>query len=506
MGSRVDEVMWDRLFVLAPGSSRPLQAQIRELLVSAIAEGYFPPGAAVPSSRELSERLGVARNTVVLVYQQLVDEGLLESRERSGCFVRHDVGVGWARPDSKVADKPPEPVWSDRFSVRPSLQRNIVKPQNWLDYPYPFLYGQFDPTSFPIADWRECCRQAMSVLEIRGWAPDLIDGDDPLLIEQLRTQLLPRRGIWASASEIMITVGAQQALYLLAELLTDESSTIGIEEPGYPDARNIFALKRRRLIFLPVDAGGLIMGESLGACDLVYSTPSHQCPTTATMPIDRRQELLDRAEEHEFLIIEDDYESETSFSSSPTPALKALSGSQRVIYIGSLSKTLAPGLRIGYVVGPPELIREARALRRLMVRHAPANNQRAAALFLSLGHHHALIRRLIQVLRERSAAVRSALEQHMPEASYAGGAGGSSYWIEGPPTLDACKLTERAKEQGVLIEPGETFFGSGPPPRNCFRLGFSSIPIERIEPGIAKLGTLMRELTAAPLDINGDAA
>jgi GntR family transcriptional regulator / MocR family aminotransferase len=117
-----------------------------------------------------------------------------------------------------------------------------------------------------------------------------------------------------------------------------------------------------------------------------------------------------------------------------------------------------------------------------------------------------LIRRLIQVLGERSAAVRSALEQHMPEASYAGGAGGSSYWIEGPPTLDACKLTERAKEQGVLIEPGETFFGSGPPPRNCFRLGFSSIPIERIESGIAKLGTLMRELTASPLEIKGDAA
>jgi len=484
--------MWGRLFELSADEGRPLQSQIRQMMVAAILDRQLVQGSPVPSTRELAERLGVARNTVMLAYQQLVDEGFLTPRERSGYYVSKEAVSGWASGTIRsISDDGTHPDWLQRFAVRPSRQRNITKPQDWQRFRYPFLYGQFDPMLFPIADWRECCRQALGVLEVRDWAPDLIDGDDPLLIEQLRTHVLPRRGIWATTQEIMVTIGAQQGLFLLAELLVRDDRVVGIEDPGYPDARNIFSLKTARVRPLPIDERG-VLPDGIEGCDYAYITPSHQCPTTVTLPLERRRALLELAAARDVVLIEDDYESEVSYVDRPTPALKSLDTMQRVIYVGSLSKTLAPGLRLGYIVGPAELIREARALRRLMLRHPPANNQRAAALFLSLGHHEALVRRLTHVLKDRSLALRRALDRHLPELEKSNSIGGSSYWLKGPQSLDAVALAERARRRGVLIEPGGVFFMAEAPPRNFFRLGFSSIPAERIDAGIAELAALVR--------------
>ena len=255
--------------------------------------------------------------------------------------------------------------------MTPSTRRNIVKPKEWLRYQYPFLYGQFDPSLFPTNDWRECARGALSVLEIHNWARDLVDGDDPELIDQLRLHVLPRRGIWASPDEIIVTIGAQQALYLLAQLLLGKNTTIGVEDPGYPDARNIFSTMSDRVIGLPVDEDGLQMSSALNGCDYVYLTPGHQCPTTVTMPLERRSELLSLARENDFVIIEDDYETEFLPDARETPSLKSLDVDGRVLYVGSLSKVLAPGLRLGYIIAPAPVIHELRALRRLMLRHLP---------------------------------------------------------------------------------------------------------------------------------------
>ena len=498
MGGRIEHAMWSRLFELSSMGSGPLQARIRQTVVTAILDGRLPAGIAVPSSRELAEELGVARNTVVLAYQHLVDDGFLISRERSGYFVRPDIAMPRAEiaprehPSGRLA-----PAWAKRFMVRPSAQRNIVKPNDWQDYPYPFLYGQFDPTLFPTADWRECSRRALGTAELKGWGPDLIDGDDPLLIDQIRTRVLPRRGVWVTPAEVMVTIGAQQALFLLADLLVSRHTTVGIEDPGYPDARNIFAMKTSRIRAIPVDPRGAAIEGRLRGCDYVYLTPSCQCPTTATMSRERCEAVLAFAAAHDAVVLEDDYETDTNFAEQPTPALKSLDSHQRVIYVGSLSKILAPGLRLGYIIGPPELIREARALRRLMLRHPPANNQRTAALFLSLGHHEALARRLNNIHRDRSLVLKRALDRLLPGFTCAPGNGGSSYWIEGPTWLDTWALAKRAQQSGVLIEPGDVFFMGEDPPRNFMRLGFSSIPAERIEPGVAALAQLVTEMRPA---------
>ncbi|NIP46098.1 MAG: aminotransferase class I/II-fold pyridoxal phosphate-dependent enzyme [Gammaproteobacteria bacterium] len=488
--------MREQLFHLSPESGTSLQSQLREMMVRAILGGHILPGSAVPSCRQLAKQLGVARNTVVLAYQHLVDEGYLVARERSGYYVNQDILAGRVSADAAEPRSGDmfAPEWSERLRTTPSHWRQIVKPKDWLEYPYPFIYGQCDLALFPVADWRECSRRALSVGAIRGWARDSVDSDDPELLEQIHTRLLPRRGVWASPDEILITVGAQHALYLLASLLFGDDTAVGIEDPGYVDARTIFRMTAARVIGLPVDESGLAADEKLDACDYVYVTPSHQSPTTVTMPLERRHQLLARSVDSDFVIIEDDYESEFNFMGQPTPALKSLDHSNRVVYVGSLSKTLAPGLRLGYMVGPKELIDEARALRRLMLRHPPANNERAVALFLSLGHHDSLVRRLSHAYKERWQVMGEALARHLPESARMPAFGGTSYWVKGPADLDARVLSERAADRGILIEPGDVFFFSDDPPRNFFRMGFSSIPVDRIEPGIEILAGIVHDL------------
>ena len=239
-------------------------------LVTAILDGHIPGGSPLPSGRKLAQQLGVSRNTVVLAYQHLVDEGYLVSRERSGYYVNQVMLSGHVvNPPAKTTAPTNQPEWDDRIAVRPSAQRNITKPKDWDKYSYPFIYGQFDHSLFPIAEWRECCRHALSVLAIRDWLRDSIDGDDPMLIEQLHTRVLPRRGVWASPDEILITIGAQQALFLLASLLVRKDTTLGIEDPGYADARNIFCSHSPNTIGLPIDNDGLIIGKDIGKCDYI---------------------------------------------------------------------------------------------------------------------------------------------------------------------------------------------------------------------------------------------
>lgn len=496
MSQKVIGAMWNELFRRSRRDGLSLQGQIRAMMVDAIHAGVLPPGEPIPSSRELAEQLEVGRITVVLAYQQLSEEEFLISRQRKGHFVNPDVHRG------QVTQTPPRPQpevrrktdWSRRLCLQPDAHRSIVKPSDWQSYRYPFLYGQFDKDLFPTAAWRECCMKALSVLDIREWAPDQITRDDESLIQQIQTKILPRRGVWASSDELMITVGAQHALYMVADLLMREGTHVAIEDPGYPDARNIFSCRTSQIIALPVDEQGLPWSDRLRAMDYVYTTPSHHCPTGVTMPRQRREALLERAEQDDFVIIEDDFESENCFDGDPIPALKSLDRNDRVIYIGSLSKSLAPGLRIGYIVAAPELIQQLRALRRLMLRHPSTFIQRTLALFISLGHNDAQLRRLAQAQKERHAVLMAALARHLPECRPVPVSGGGSVWVRLPDDVSAGDLARRAEQLDVLIEPGDVFFVSQTPPGNFIRLGYQAIPSQLIEPGIALLADALRSL------------
>lgn len=490
--------MLNHLFHLSPNSESSLQQQVREQISAAILDGHIPLGIPLPSTRKLAVMLKVSRNTIILAYQQLIDDGYLVSRERAGFYVNEEILKGNIREgvgadDEQVALASP-PNWGRFLKFKPS-ERKLNKLHQWQDYPYPFIYGQLDPKLFPTNHWRECCRDSVSVQAIQDWSGDRYDDDDPLLIKQIHSRVLPRRGVWADPDEILITVGAQHALYMCLRLLLNQDATFGLENPGYPDLTRIADCTGARIKPLVVDSDGLVVDDQLSGCDLIFTTPSHQFPTTVTLPMERRLALLERASSDNFLIIEDDYECETTFADQPTPALKSLDRNNRVIYLGSLSKTLSPGLRLGYMVGPKELIREVREFRRMMLRHPPMNNQRAVGLFLSRGYHDSLIRSLVQAYEERWTAVADALQEFLPESAKPPTFGGSSYWVRGPEGLDARELKRLALEQGVVIESGDIYFHQPNPPLNFFRLGYSSIATERIRPGIERVAKIIASLS-----------
>ncbi|MGQ7843156.1 MocR-like pyridoxine biosynthesis transcription factor PdxR [Granulosicoccus sp. 3-233] len=496
-----EKPMWHQLIKLDSGSGQSLQAQLRQALVKAILDGRIPVNVPLPSSRELSRQLSVARNTVVLAYQHLIDENYLQSHERRGYFVNPDI------LDGRVETPRPDPSPGKRVGFRdlsaergPDVvldlldQRSINRPLEWRRYEYPFIYGQADASLFPVNDWREACRLSLRVDAISRWTQDRVDHDDELLVEQIHTRVLPRRGVWAEKDEILITSGAQNALYLIAQLLLDKDSTVGIEDPCYVDARNIFSLCTRHRELFPVGERGVETDERLSRCKMIYVTPSHQCPTTTTMPLEVRKSLLEQAARHDVTIVEDDYESELNFVGKPTPALKSLDSEHRVIYVGSLSKTLAPGLRVGFMVGPKKFIQQARALRRLMYRHPPSNNQRTVAHFLSLGHHDSALLRLSQSFKARWQIMDEALKRHDVFSSLKPTFGGSAFWVQLPESVSARELEVLAANNGIIINAGDHYFASREGPGNFCRLGFSSIPEDRIEAGIDKLAGLVRSL------------
>lgn len=492
-------IMWMRLFKKFKAPGVTLQTQLRNMLAHAIIEEYLLPDEALPSSRVLAQSLRLSRTTVTLAVQALLEEGFIHSKERSGYFVSTKRQPSYLTKEEAVnADAPvaaTEEEWETRFMVRPTSQRNIQKPANWQQLPYPFIYGQFDATLFPAQAWRECVLETLQSRNVRHWAPDHLDGDDITLVEQIQRRLLPARGIWVEKEEILITAGAQHATFLLAQLLVGEKTQVGIENPGYPDARNNFSLRTSQLHNIKVDAEGVVVQEIVNTnCDYVFVTTSHQCPTTVTMSLERRHELLLAAKNNNFYIIEDDHESELNFSGKPTPALKSLDTDNRVLYIGSLSKTLAHGIRLGFVVAPAKVVRELRALRRLMIRHAPTNNQRAAAIFIARGYHDAFIQRLNKIYAERCQAMLYALEKHTPELKMSAMTGGSALWVSCPQEINTHQLATSLIKKGVFIEPGDIFFSGKERPFNYMRMGYSSIHVDKIATGIEILANEMNAI------------
>lgn len=484
--SRPDDI-WQLVFDPLDREGLPLNIQLRRMIVHAVETGVLSAEARLPSSRELAARLGIGRNTVTSAYQQLIDEGFLASRNRSGIYV-----CAIAKPAAAASRARRLSDWSTRFATKPSALPQLNKPRDWRSYPYPFLSGQYDPSLFPTNNWREAVRATSSVQEIQVWAADMIDDDDPDLLEQLRIQVLPRRGIFAQPGEVMVTMGSQQALSMLVQLFIGPETPAGLEDPGYPDLRSMVRLATKKPVFLNSDQHGLVPDDAFKGCDVAFVTAGHQCPTTKVMPRERRQALLDAAAKSDVLLIEDDYDADLSVEAdSGIPSLKSLDTSERVLYVGSFSKVLAPGLRVGYVVAPKQVIDELRVLRRLMLRHPPTNNQRSLATFIGLGHYRQHLGRAGAAILERAQLIARLLPETMPSCRFWRGDGATSFWIEGPPELDAQAMTEIARAQGILVEAGDLFFSTPGAGRHFFRLGFASIATNRIESGLVKLGTIV---------------
>ena len=478
-------------FILDPRFDGTLQQQIRRIVSDGILSGRFRPGDKLPSSRRLATHLGVSRITVTLAYTELLSGDYLAARGRSGYYVSDTA------PQPAGFDKPAAPA-ADTVDWAQVIERPLSgvavpeKPADWRTYPYPFIYGQADDTLFDHRNFRQCALQALGKREFPSVTADFFERDDPKLVEHIARHTLPRRGINARPDEILLTLGAQNALWLCAELLLDAGSTAAMENPGYPGLRLVLRQRSCKVVPVAVDGDGLPPDDLPSGADVVFVTPSHQCPTGVTMPVDRRRALLERASRDGFLVVEDDYEFEMPFARPPAPALKSLDTEGRVIHIGSFSKSMFPGLRLGYVVGAARFIRELRALRAAVLRHPPGQVQRTVANFLALGHYDSLIARMAKAFRARREAMGAAIARHGLEIAGAPVAGGSSFWMKAPAGVDTRVLAKSLAAKGVLIEPGDVFFDEADAPHGYYRLAYSSIDAKRIAKGIELIADELR--------------
>lgn len=385
-----------------------LHQRIQRALRALILEGALDPGLKLPATRVLAKTLGVARDTVENAYGQLHRDGFIVRREGSGSYVCETVGVrlrGAARLRMKAqgtrgTQAKPGAGLSQRglkiFNSGGVNDQQMVKA---------FATGLPETRTFPTDVWERLQRQVMK--DYRGHV--LLHGD-PQGAEPLRkaiaTYLNLERGAKCSADQILVLSSTRQALFLCAQLLVDAGKPILLENPGYYGAKKAFETAEAKVIPIDVDVFGirtdLLRADNSGAT-CVYVTPSHQYPTGATLPLARRLELINWAAEHGKWVIEDDYDSEFHYDGLPTACVQGLDNYQRTIYLGTFSKTLYPGLRMGYMVLPVELVKAFTYARSMMDGHTPQVLQLTLARFMEDGHYNAHVRAMRKLYASRRA-------------------------------------------------------------------------------------------------------
>jgi GntR family transcriptional regulator/MocR family aminotransferase len=477
-------------FKLPENSQLGLRNQVCEMISSAIKQKVLSPDQPLPSCRALAQQLNISRNTVYAAYNQLVDVELLIAVDRSGYYVNPNT---YAQMQQLEANNRPTQPLPASLHFASSDMIPLDNPVDWTQYPYPFIYNQIDPNLFPVEGWRECSRLVLNRKNIPLLMGDSVEKDSANLLDQLRQRLLATRGIFADEDEILITLGAQNALSLLGVVFAQFDQPIAVENPGYFGGFNAFKMAGNQLQGVPVDERGLVVSAIPDEVKLVFTTPSHQFPTMVTMSHERRQALLAAAESKDFLIIEDDYEAEMNFLAHPSTALRAMDSKQRVIYVGSFSKTLSPGMRLGFIVAHKDIIRQARIVRGTMFRHPPNILQETIALFLRLGYYDAHLSNIERRYKKRWQLMRDAIIKYLPMLNCTQNRGGTSFWLSGPEHFDATQLRENLRERGVLIDKGQSFFLEADR-NNDFRLGFAFVPLLKLEAGMKIIAEEVKKL------------
>lgn len=381
--------------------SESLETQLVRRFRQAIKTGFFPPASRVLPSRELAKRLGLSRNTVTSALEQLVAEGYLEARVGRGTFVTrviHEYRGGTPAPQREV---PRSAVMFE--SIRKQLDA-VGDSRGPLRVGAPWL------PDFPARIWHRLARKNLTSIET-----SLDYGDPsglPALREAIARHIAQFRGVVADPNRITIVEGAQGALQLVAFVLATCGDTIAIEDPCYQNARATFQANGLVLEGVPVDADGLRTRTLPERASFLYITPSHQFPLGVSLSLARRHEVLEWAKARNAYVIEDDYDSE--FGSHATPALQSLDRDERVVYIGTFSKTLAPGLRLGYVVAPAHLAQTFRFARTIASLGSPVHLQATLADFIAEGHFSRHVRRMGKIYEIRRRIVASVLSKTLP--------------------------------------------------------------------------------------------
>ena len=463
-------------------STIPLTRQIYEFWRLGILDGRFSGGERVPSTRDVASALDLSRGTVTQAYEQLVSEGYLQTLVGSGTFVCRQLPERLLHAPATVNRRVVKPVRA-RLSA---FGRGLSEDYRYLErLPGHICLSHWGPdlNLFPLALWHRAAARGVRTLGASGLDyAQHAQGYEPLC-EEIATYVSRARAVRCSADQVIVVNGSQQGLDLCARLLLEPGDEVAVENPGYLGASRIFEACGARLRPIPVDAEGLICGRLGPRPRLAYVTPAHQFPTGVAMSLRRRLELLDWARRHRALIIEDDYDSEYRYGGAPTPALQGLATDVSVIYCGTFSKVMFPGLRVGYLIVPPSLVSAFSRAKWLSDRNTSAHHQAALYHFMKEGHLERHIRRMRRTYGLRRGALIEALHRYFGDrAVVLGEAAGMHAYVR----LDDPEVAARAGRNKVQLRTvGAYYRGTRRP--NEYLLGFSMLPEHSIREGIKRL-------------------
>ena len=466
-----------------PGDPDTRVARIYHVLREAVVDGRLESGDRVPATRDLARQLGVARGTVTAAYDRLTAEGFLESRPGSGTYVADvslEAPTGTRRRRARAGAVRPLPLWEAEPSPGAPRDRHL----------HDLSIGLPDPRLFPLEVWR---RLVSAQLRRSRMEEATYGGRGSFRLQSEIARLLGlSRSVVASADDVVVTAGAQQAIDLVARVLVAPRTVVAIEDPGYFAAGRLLETHRAVVKGVPVDEEGLVVEALPPGARLVYVTPSHQFPTGVTMSLARRTALLRWAVDHDAVVVEDDYDSEYRYSRQPVEPLQSLDRDGRVVYVGTFSKSLLPALRIGFLVPPRALLPALREAKRVTTWEGDLTTQGALAEFLAEGHHSAHVRRATRVYRERRGLVLAGLAELDDVLAVVPSVAGLHVCARfRDEATDDLAVVRRAARHGVRVE-ALTGHHREQPPRPGLAIGFGGTDADEIPDAMARLAPAVR--------------
>lgn len=476
---------------LDPRAITPLFVQISQALARDIARGRLRPGDALPGTRSLADSLGVHRSTVLAAYAELAAQGWVATKPGGATY------VATASPDPRwksFAPKPNQrltPAASAGYAVKPppiQAPSTPELPRGGLS----MWGGSPDLRLAPIDTLARAYRRVTrrSGRALLGYSRHF--AGHPALRSAVARLVSSARGLADDADSVLITRGSQMALDLVARSLIEPGDVVAVEALGYPNAVNVFRRAGAKILPIPLDRQGIDVPALARLTRetrvrLVYVTPHHQYPTTVTLSPTRRLALLELARRERIAILEDDYDQEFHFDGRPVLPLASSDPHGNVIYVGTFAKIFAPGLRLAFMVAPPDVLARLVAERALVDRQGDAILECAVAELLEDGELQRHVRRMRRVYHARRDAFCSALERELGHVlSYQRPPGGLQLWADAAPELSLERWQARAAERGVLFQIGRQFTLDGSAVQNV-RLGYALLDEKESAVGIRRL-------------------
>jgi len=465
----------------------PLFRQVYRGMRQAMLSGAARAGDRLPSTRDLAEQLGISRTVVLLAYEQLLAEGFIAGRGGSGTYVAEglagNVGRGQRRQARLRLSRFGNAVSGSMATVDTPLPRAVAPRYN-------FIYGRSDLETFPFALWRRLLLRQARKGSTRQFDYGSALGN-PELRAAICTHLRRSRAVVCDPSEVIVVNGSQQALDLVMRVLVEPGDAVAIEDPHYDGIREALRVAGARLRPVPVDREGLDVRRLPEDAGMVFVTPSHQFPTGAILPLERRLALLKWARRRNAVIVEDDYDGEFHYAGRPLESLQGLDREGRIVYIGTFSRTVFPALRIGYLIAPASLVPALTAAKWLSDLHSATLEQQTLAEFIASGMYERHLRRLRRRNTARRAALLEAVGKYLGDRVEVTGEGAGAQVVLWPQKrVSEEAVVAAAAEKGVGIY-GIAHCYTKKPARPGFLLGYARLTEREIWEGVRLLGEVL---------------